>query len=140
MSRTSLRVLALGVATGVMLALAPLAQAAQGTPPDLAGRWNSASLRADGVGYFMRLATTATPGRYAAVVRMVYQDGHRGPRTAGRVVLDGTTALLHVAGEGTVPGSLGQDGSLYFPRCHRVLDEAEPSQRATMCLFQELPR
>lgn len=140
MSRSSRIALVVGAVSALLLPMAPIAHAAQTDPPNLAGRWDSASLRMDDVGYSMRLAATSTAGRYSAIVRMTYQDGRRGPRLAGWVTVDGSRARLHVAGEGTVRGTLGQDGSLYFPRCHRVLDEAERAQRDTMCLFQEFTR
>lgn len=107
--------------------------------PDLAGRWNSASLRTDGVGYTLRLQDTAVPGRYEATARMVFQDGRRGPKVSGTLVVAGDDVRLRLP-RGTVRGTIGQDGSVFFPRCARVLAHVEAGQADAMCLFQEFDR
>jgi hypothetical protein len=129
-----------GVAAAVSVAalmVAPAAHAADRAKSPLQGAWASASLRQDGVGYAMRLTPTATVGQYKALLRMTFQDGKRGKPVRGVVSVDGTAATLRVIGNGTVLGSLGQDGSLFFPRCNRVLADVVPSAADTMCLFQQ---
>jgi hypothetical protein len=38
-----------------------------------------------------------------------------------------------------IKGSLGQDGSLFFPNCSKILKFATKANADEMCLFQELP-
>ncbi|MFN8171574.1 MAG: hypothetical protein U0R65_06890 [Candidatus Nanopelagicales bacterium] len=118
-------------------ALAPAAQAAERAKAPLRGAWTSVSLRQDGVGYAMRLTPTATTGQYKATLRMTFQDGTKSGPVRGVVSVDGTAASLRVIGEGTILGSLGQDGALFFPRCGRVLDNIVAGSADTMCMFQQ---
>ncbi len=139
--RRALSALVALTCAAVVVVLAPAAaHAADAAGPDLAGRWNSASLRMDDVGYTMRLAATGTPERYDASLRMIFQDGRRGRLIDGTVSVNGSRATLRIDGARAMRGSLGMDGSLYFPTCHRELAFVPRKAAGSMCLFQEFPR
>lgn len=140
MRRTSSLLAALALLSGLLVVTPTTAAAGDLSGPDLAGRWNSASLRMDDVGYTIKVRTTGTPELYDASVRMIFQDGRRGARLDGGLRLDGSRATLRLDGRGTMRGTLGQDGSLFFPTCYRSLTFATRADADSMCLFQELPR
>ena len=139
MTRRAALVLTTGLITAVALALAGPAAAANVGGPDVSGRWNSASLRSDDVGYWLKVGPAATPGTYPTLARMRFQDGRSGPVIRGTLTVDGQDLRLRLP-RGTVRGSLGQDGSMYFPRCARVLAHVAAAEADQMCLFQDLPR
>ncbi len=122
------------------LALAPVAQAADSSGTSLAGTWNSASLRQDGVGYKLRLVKGMAGDPYAAKLRMVFQDGKKGPVLPGTAAVSGSKVTLRLPKVGVLHGTIGQDGSIFFAKCNRTLDYVTKADADTMCLFQELPR
>ena len=144
------RILSAVAATAVLataaVGLAPAASAA----PDLAGAWKSASLKMDGVGYRMTVkAADADPGNaYTVVLRFRYQDGKTGPRIkAGMVaagskvsmLLDGKGGLADANNPNIMKGTIGQDGSLFFPTCYKQLKFVTKKNADEGCLFQEMP-
>lgn len=131
-------------AVGLVLTLAPAASAAD----DLAGAWNAASRRDGGPGYSMKVTSAdADPGNaYNAVLRFHFQDGKVGKRVKAGIVQNGSKVWLLLNGKGgfanpknpnIMKGSLGQDGSMYFPTCYKQLDYVTKKMAPEMCLFQE---
>ena len=43
------------------------------------------------------------------------------------------------SGTKTLTGTLGQDGSIFFPKCYKQFSWATKSYADKMCWFQELP-
>ena len=137
--------IALIAVSSLGLAVAPAASAA----PDLAGRWKSASLKMDGVGYKMTVVAADSPANaYDVVLRFRYQDGTSGPRIkAGMIqnsrtlymVLNGKGSLMDVNGPNVMKGTLGMDGSMFFPTCYTQLKFVTKKNADEGCLFQEMP-
>jgi hypothetical protein len=134
-------------AVALSLGLAASASASD----DLAGRWKSASLRDfGGPGYVMRVTSAdADPGNaYSAVLRFRYQDGRIGPRVrAGLLqndsevwmVLNGKGGFANASNPNIMKGTIGNDGSMFFPTCYKQLKFATKKNADEMCLFQESP-
>lgn len=146
MRRTSSVIAALAVAGLAMTSQPALAGDVPGTVPDLSGRWSSAALRQDDVGYTMRLAAQCTPPTcYDVVLQMRFQDGTRGPRITAGMTVQGSRARLVLDGDGgldgpnpsAMNGTIGMDGSLFFPTCYQQLASVTKADADTMCLFQE---
>lgn len=145
--RRSLTVAAAAVtAVTVAMAFTPTASAAD----DLSGFWKSASLRMDGVGYRMVVTSAdADPGNaYTVVLRFRYQDGRLGPRIRAGMVADGNKLSLLLNAKGgladandpnIMKGTLGQDGSMFFPTCYQQLKFVTKKTADEGCLFQERP-
>jgi hypothetical protein len=131
---------ALACAAAGLVIAPPVAQAGDTSAPDLAGRWNSASLRMDNVGYTMKVTATGTPELYDARLRMIFQDGRRARPIDATIRMNGSRVILRVVGGDAMRGTLGMDGSLYFPTCYRGLKYVTRSSADSMCLFQEFPR
>ena len=131
---------ALICAAGLLVSLPTAAHAGDVSAPDLAGRWNSASLRMDNVGYTMKLTAVSGPSNYRASLRMIFQDGRRGRLLDGTLRLNGSRVTLTVDGGNAMRGTMGMDGSLIFPTCYRELRFATRANADSMCLFQEFPR
>jgi hypothetical protein len=134
---------ALFTTTAVVVSASPAAFAA-----DLNGSWSSAARRGGGVGYSMTLTPKSTANSYAAALRFHYQDGRVGPRIKGALFSMGNRVFLLLNDTGTssdmsnpnvMRGTLGQDGSLYFPTCYKQLKFVTKKTAPQMCLFQELP-
>jgi hypothetical protein len=135
------------VATAALvLGLAPVASAAD----DLSGSWNSASRRGGDPGYSMKVtAADADPGNaYFVMLRFHYQDGRVGRRIKAGMATEGNGLMLVLNGKGglmdpsnpnIMMGTLGQDGSMYFPTCYKQLKFVTKKMAPTMCLFQEFP-
>jgi hypothetical protein len=148
--RAPVAISALAIAASSLIALPPATAGDMvGAIPDLSGRWNSASLRQDHVGYSMRLTTQCSPATcYDAVLQMTFQDGTKGPKLKAGVTIDGGRAYLLLQEKGslaggspdTMVGMIGMDGSLYFPTCYKQLSYVAKSDRAMMCSFQEFAR
>jgi hypothetical protein len=142
MRRIATTVAATTIALASLTAVAPAALAGDSASgsPDLSGRWNSAILRMDGVGWSIRVTPSGDADSYDAVLRFHYQDGRTGMRTKATLTVAGTQATLRIVGGRTVAGSLGQDGSLFLPRCYEVLKFSTKANADETCLFQDLPR
>lgn len=135
---------ALLVAAGLALGMSTAASAA-----DLSGRWKSASLKMDGVGYKMTVAAADSPANaYDVVLRFRYQDGRTGPRIKAGMISNGKTLYLVLNGKGSfedmsnpniMKGSLGNDGSMFFPTCYQQLTFITKKNADSGCLFQEMP-
>ena len=135
------------LATGMTVAQSPLATAAPSD--DLSGAWNSAALRAGDPGYSMKVISQSTPpAAYTVVLRFHYQDGRLGPRIKAGMASNGRKATLLLAGKGAMAdqgnphlmqGTVGQDGSLYFPTCYKELRFISKKQAPQACLFQQFP-
>ena len=111
---------------------------------DLAGHWSSASLRQDGVGYGLSLVATSSPDNaYNGVLVMHFQDGRLGKRIRIGLVEKGDKVTLvmpggsFASGRKTLSGTLGQDGSLFFPNCQRQLAYVTKATAPSMCMFEE---
>ena len=133
-------------AAALVLGFAPSASAA----PDLSGKWNAASLRQGGPGYSMKVIAQDIPpaSAYDAVLRFHFQDGHLGPKIkAGMLnngskiwmVLNGKGGLENTSNPNIMKGTVGNDGSLYFPTCYKQLTYVTKKMAPEMCLFQEAP-
>jgi len=132
------------VATGLTFAASTPASAA-----DLSGRWKSASLKMDGVGYKMTMAAADSPANaYTVVLRFRYQDGRTGPRIRAGMVTNGSNLFLLLNGKGSfedasnpniMKGTLGNDGSMFFPTCYKQLKFITKKNADAGCLFQEVP-
>lgn len=144
--RRLLTVAAAAVTVTVAVASTPAAMASG----DLSGFWKSASLKMDGVGYRMIVKSAdADPGNaYTVVLRFRYQDGKLGPRIRAGMVADGNTLSLLLDGKGgladannpnIMKGTLGQDGSMFFPTCYQQLKFVTKKMADEGCLFQERP-
>jgi hypothetical protein len=129
-------------AVALALTVTPAASAA-----DLGGMWNSASRRGGDIGYSMKVTSQSPPPRaYSVVLRFHYQDGKVGPRIKAWMTSTGSTVLLVLNGKGgladlgnpnIMKGTLGQDGSLYFPTCYKQLTFINKGFARQACLFQE---
>lgn len=131
-------------AIGLALSTAPTALAGDvGPTDDLTGRWQSASLKMDGLGWALTLRPAAGGSGYAAVFQFRDQDGSPGARVRARITADGTRAVLVWNGEPgqrtVLKGTLGMDGSLFFPTCYRLFTLTSKSMADENCLFQEMP-
>jgi len=142
------RLTAVGASSACILALAittapGVAAGDTGSTGDLAGRWKTAALKTDGVGYSMTLLPSGQDRSYNARLRFSYQDGRRGSLIRATVSGTGSTARMVFTGDSgettTLKGSIGMDGSIYFPACYRVLPLITRSEAPTSCLFQEMP-
>lgn len=125
------------------VAVAPAASAGDSsTTPALQGRWRSAALKMDGAGYAMTLVASSTANTYDARLRFHYEDGKRGSLARAVVEAHGSTATLSFTGGSgetvTLPGTIGADGSLFFPTCYTVLPLLTKAEAPAECLFQEL--
>jgi len=144
------RILSAAAATAVLataaIGLAPASSAA----PDLSGAWKSAALKMDGVGY--RMAVTSADGdpgnAYFVVLRFRYEDGTKGPRIKAGMTADGDSVSLLLNGKGgladpnnpnIMKGTIGQDGSMFFPTCYKQLKFITKKNADAGCLFQEVP-
>ena len=116
---------------------------ADAAAPSLAGKWNSASLRMDGVGYSLAItpfeAGSTRPNAYQGVVRFHFQDGRLGKRMPVQLTQRGSKLTMAMPGKPTVSGTLGQDGSITFAGCQAQLKWATRANADSMCWFQELP-
>jgi hypothetical protein len=114
-----------------------------GPTGDLSGRWQSASLKMDGVGWAMTLRQATVGSAYAAVFQFRDQDGGPGPRVRARITVDGARVSLIWIGETgqrtVLKGSLGMDGSIFLPTCYRLFSFTSKSTADEACLFQEMP-
>lgn len=131
-------------AAGLALAAAPAATAGDsGRTDDLSGRWQSATLKMDGLGWALTLRPATVGSGYVAVFQFQDQDGSPGARVRARVTADGNRVVLVWNGEPgqrtVLRGSLGMDGSLFFPTCYRLLTLTSKPMADENCLFQELP-
>jgi hypothetical protein len=136
-----------GVLGAGLLVTAPAAHAGdtdQGSA-DLSGRWRSVALRTTDMGYAMTLRpVSGAAGTYAARISWV-DDGSDPDRVGGTstIRLRGADAVWTWQGEPgqtlRMRGTLGQDGSLFFPRCYRLLEFASAASADVDCLFQEVP-
>ena len=144
MTAVSRTVAAAGLAASIVVGIPALASA--NPTGDLAGHWNSASLRINGMGYSLSLTDASDPaGAYDGVLLFHFEDGRLGPKTKVGVVLDGSKVTLVMpggslaSGTKTLTGTLGQDGSIFFPKCYKQFSWAAKSYADKMCWFQELP-
>lgn len=141
-SAVTVAVLGLGGA----IALAPSASAAD----DISGSWNAVSRKGGDPGYSMKItAADADPGNaYSGVLRFHYQDGKVGPKIKAGLLTNGSKVWLLLNGQGgfadasnpnIMKGTIGQDGSLYFPTCYKKLKFVTKKNAPESCLFQEFP-
>lgn len=142
MTPTIRSLIAAVLATGFLVALPSAARA----DTNLAGHWNSSSLRQDGVGYSLSLTAASSPATaYNGVVRFGFQDGRLGkPITIGLVQRGDDLTLVMpggslASGRKTLLGTLGQDGSIYFANCQTLFPHVTKKTSPTMCLFQQFP-
>lgn len=91
----------------------------------------------------VRLLPAGRDGSYRARLRFTYQDGRRGSLIRATVTDASSSTRMTVRGDSgrttTLRGSLGMDGSLYFPTCYRVLPLLTKADAGADCLFQEMP-
>ncbi len=98
----------------------------------------------DGLGWALTIRPTAGRSGYAAVFQFQDQDGSPGARVRARITADGSRVVLVWNGEPgqrtVLKGTLGMDGSLFFPTCYRLFTLTSKSMADENCLFQELPQ
>jgi hypothetical protein len=130
-------------AGALTLAATPVHAGDVGPTDDLSGRWQSASLKMDGLGWALTIRPTVGRSGYAAVFQFRDQDGRPGARVRARITADGSRVVLVWNGEPgqrtVLKGTLGMDGSLFFPTCYRLFTLTSKSMADENCLFQELP-
>jgi len=137
--RRPLIALAATALAALSLTTAPPATAGDSGPTgDLAVQWESASLKMDGVGYRLVLRS-AGGGEYTGYLRFSFQDGRQGKRLTVRVSDRGTRVVLTRANGDRLTGTIGQDGSIFLPKCYTSLKYAEKAMADSSCLFQEEP-
>ncbi len=119
-------------------------QAAAHADTNLAGHWNSASLRQDGLGYSLSLVATSSPDNaYNGVLVMHFQDGRLGKRIKVGLVEKGDKVTLVMPGGSlaserkTLAGTIGQDGSLFFNNCQKEFAYVTKATAPQMCMFEE---
>ena len=141
---SSVAAVAVGL-TALALSAAPAAIAGDvGATDDLAGRWKTAALKMNGgAGYAMTLRHSGEAGSYDARLRFSYTDGRQGSLIRASVTAAGSAARMTFTGDSgattTLKGSIGMDGSLWFPTCYRVLPLITKAEAPAACLFQEMP-
>jgi hypothetical protein len=137
------------MATGLAVMVAPGAQAGDVTSgPNLTGRWESVLVR-DDEGWSMSVRRVAGKSD-VYVARFSGQFGEvpeGGPKV--RLVVNGSQVRLiwrGVRDEAPAPGqrtvlrgTIGQDGSIFFPRCYKVLTNVDKQMADEACMFQQLP-
>ena len=144
MQRISLTIGSVAVAAGLLVANVPGALAATG---DLSGRWNSVTLRQNGMGYSLRLtAADQNPtDAYDGVLRFHYQDGRLGRKVKVGVAVDGAKVTMVLPGGSLADGTrtltarIGEDGSFTFAKCQTLLQYVTRRSAPEMCMFQQLP-
>jgi hypothetical protein len=139
------------MAAGLGTMTAPAARAGDvASSPNLSGRWDSAAVKMGDVGWTMRLRPVADkPNVYVATFTS-RKDGTatvtegpmrlvvRGERV--RLVWRGVPDEAPAPGQRTVVrGTIGQDGSIFLPRCYTVLTLVVKATADEGCLFQERP-
>jgi hypothetical protein len=143
LTRSRLTALA-GVAIGALvLGVAPAASAA----PDLAGIWASSSLKNGGPGYIL-VVTAADSGpanAYNVVVRYRPAGANAEKRVKAGMTQKGREASLLVNGKGgladasnanIMKGTIGKDGSVFFPTCLEQFPKVGKGTASEVCLFQ----
>ena len=143
LSRSRLAALA-GVAIGALvLGVAPAATAA----PSLAGIWASASLKNGGPGYILVVtaADSDPTNAYDVVVRYRPAGANAEKRVKAGMTQKDMKASLLVNGKGgladasnanIMKGTIGKDGSVYFPTCLKQLPKLGKGKASEVCLFQ----
>jgi hypothetical protein len=126
------------------LVAAPATRAGDtGRTDDLSGRWQSATLKMDGLGWALTLRPATVGSGYLAVFQFQDQDGSPGATVRARVTSDGNRVVLVLNGEPgqrtVLRGSVGMDGYLFFPTCYRLFTLTSKPMADENCLFQELP-
>jgi len=140
MSVTTRALAVSAIAAGLLLGV----QATAHADTDLAGHWNSASLRQAGVGYGLSLTASSSPAStYDGVLVMHFQNGQLGKRIPVGLVERGDKVTLVMpggslaSGRKTLSGTIGQDGSIYFKNCQKELPYVTKATAPSMCMFQE---
>ena len=111
---------------------------------DIGGRWDSNSLRDNGIGYFLSLTPESQEADdYSGVLRFEYQDGRRGPRMKVTASVAGTRVVLRATnggfdkGSGPLRAMLGKDGStLTVTNCRQRLRLVMVNALDSDCVFQ----
>lgn len=143
-NRSTLRALAAAGVGALLLVAAPAAVAA----PDLAGTWESASVKNGGAGYTLvvKAADSDPVNAYDVVVRYRPAGAQADKRVKAGMTQKGNKVFLLLNGQGgladagnstIMKGTLGQDGSLFFPTCLKQLPAVGKGKAAAVCLFQE---
>lgn len=144
MRRVTALTAAAACAAALLVAAPPASHAGDvGPVDDLSGRWQSASLKMDGVGWALTLRPATRGSGYVAVFSFQDQDGSPGARVRARMTANGDRVSLIWIGETgrrtVLAGSLGMDGSIFLPTCYRLFSFTSESTAAQACLFQEMP-
>ncbi len=134
------RLASLLVSLVVMVSIAGHAQAAELT----SGRWDSHSLRDNGIGYFL----TMSPGKsvessYSGMIRFEYRDGRKGPRMPFVATVRDDKLVMRAKqgrfdrGSGVLRGELSEDGStLTFTNCQARLRLVMARALDSDCVFK----
>lgn len=108
---------------------------------DLAGRWNSDSLRDNGVGYYFEIDPVPnTQAGYVGFLRFSYQDGRQGKKMPIRVKVKGNkltfTAKKGFDKAGTVIKAENDGEEITFTNCKARLTFAMPQALDSDCVFR----
>lgn len=125
---------------GLALVTAPAARA----EPDLAGRWDSDSLRDNRIGYFFELASVpGAAGRYSGVLRFEFRDGRAGSRTPVLATIAGNRVRIVTRqgsfdrSDGVLRGVLDQSGQvLTLTNCQARLRLVMANDLDSDCTFR----
>jgi len=138
-----LRVRTVGVAliASVVLLFSPNPVAAAS---DLAGTWNSDSLRDNRVGYYLKLSPVPDRANsYRGSLRFRYQDGRRGDTVPVKVTVNGQTlTIMPRSGSfdrspGALRASLSDNGGVItFTNCRERLRLVMVNDLASDCTFR----
>lgn len=114
---------------------------------DLSGRWNSDSLRDNGVGYYLVVTPVPTnTSSYVGSLRFRYQDGRQGPRTPVTISTRGTAVTITARrgsfdrSDGILRGVLdpGRD-TLTLTNCRARLTLVMAHDLDSDCVFRPAP-
>ena len=149
--RLAVNVGAAALSAGLVLSVTPAVQAGDvASSPDLSGRWLSVLAKSD-EGWIMTLRPVAGQSNvYVAKFTGRFGEGSEPvPGPTMRLSVRGTNVRLAwrgVPNEAPAPGQLtivrgtiGQDGSIFLPRCYEVLTDVTKQIADEGCLFQERP-
>lgn len=111
---------------------------------DMNGRWNSDSLRDNGVGYYLLVTPVPTStSSYVGSLRFRYQDGRQGPRTPVRISTRGSTVTITASrspfdkSAGVLRGVLGPGrDTLTLTNCQARLTLVMANDLDSDCVFR----
>lgn len=112
--------------------------------PEMGGRWNSNSLRDNGIGYYLTLSPNAgVDSDYSGILRFQYRDGRKGPRmpfianAAGDRLTMRATSGTFDRGSGALRALISKDGStVTLVNCRQRLRLVMANALDSDCVFE----